>query len=385
MRAVEKRSRIRAAPAAPSSARSSGRSRSFPEPARERVDVSDRLDVARLAVVDDRASAAGVGRDHRQPGGECLDRDDGRAFVRRGEQEGVERAVPRADVVDVAEDVHAISDAERRCELLDVASQLAVPRDHEHRIRNECRGADEIERALDLRQAAGPADHERGLDAELGALGVAGRRGSADARVEIEAVVDDGDLLGRRHPEAHEVVAHLLADRDDPVGLPGQRALDLPEHALAHRVEVAGEHMPVKRVHDRAGPRRSLRAAPRRDPSSQPSRCACATRRVGVPAAGAAAPGASARRRTETPPVSGSPGEGRERPGRPRRSPSTTRPGGCGRRRRARRGPARAGPAASSSTDSAAPPTLRRAITWTIFIVADGHGSESSRDHACLR
>ena len=42
-------------------------------------------------MIDNRTRTAGVGRDDGRAGGERLDRDHGRAFVRRRQQEGVER------------------------------------------------------------------------------------------------------------------------------------------------------------------------------------------------------------------------------------------------------------------------------------------------------
>ena len=78
--------------------------------------------------------------------------------------------------------------------------------------------------------------------------------------------------------------------------------------------------------------------------------------------------GSRARRRGATARAAARADAGTARRARRRRAPSTPRPAGSCPRRRARRGRARCCPAASSSTDSAAPPTFSRAITCTIFM-----------------
>ena len=79
IRSVENRSRIRSAPSCAETLRDRSRSsRSSRQAAGEALDVADRREEARLAVVDDRARSAGVGRDDRHAGGERLDRDDRR-------------------------------------------------------------------------------------------------------------------------------------------------------------------------------------------------------------------------------------------------------------------------------------------------------------------
>ena len=229
----------------------------LPQPACQLGDVPDRRQVPGLAVVDDRTGAARVCRYHGHSCCECLDRDHRRALVRRCEQEGIERPVPGADVVDVAEDANPLTDAELLCQLLDGRPELSVTGQHQHASRHELGGAHEIERALDLRQAAGPADHERVVaDVQFGTLDRAGRCSWSDTLVEIEAVVDHRNLRRGRDAKANEIVTDLVADRDDAIGAARERTFDRSEHALAPVVEIAGEHVTVKRVHDgrRAGP-----------------------------------------------------------------------------------------------------------------------------------
>src|SRR5207247_5155483 len=113
-----------------------------------------------------------------------------RALVPRSEKKPVKGTVPVAEIVDVAEQLDAACEAEARREPLDVSAQLAVTREHEQAARHLCGRADEVERSLDGRQPAGPADHEVvWCRAHRGTLGVARGCGAGDAPAEVEAVV----------------------------------------------------------------------------------------------------------------------------------------------------------------------------------------------------
>src|SRR5581483_9686266 len=182
-------------------------------------------------------------------------------LVEGGEEQDVERRVPRTDVVDVPEQVHAVGDSELTRERFDLRSKLAVACEHERAPVDGRAHANEREGLLDLGQAAGPADDQRVVGgAEVVALRAARLIVGADPCVEVEAVRDDRDLLHGRDAQPHEVVALLVAHRDDAVGDMRERPFDAAVDALACRAEVAAQHVTVERVHE------GLRAAPARYP-----------------------------------------------------------------------------------------------------------------------
>ena len=134
IRPTAKRARTssRAARAHPLAQRRVARERR--EPLGQRLRVADRLEVAALAVPDDGARAARPGRDDRPLGRERLDRDHGRALVRRGQQERVERRVPGPDALLEADEPAAVGDAELGGERLHRGAILAVADEHEQRV-----------------------------------------------------------------------------------------------------------------------------------------------------------------------------------------------------------------------------------------------------------
>ena len=221
----------------------------------ERRNVADRRQEPRLAVVDHRAGAARRRRDDRHAGGERLDRNDRSALVGRRQEKRVERGVPRAEVVDVAEKPNALGDTEGLRELLDLGSELPVSGQHQHRLGQQLQHANQITGTLDLGQPPGPTDHERIAEPGCGASSLTGLRRRVDPSVEVEPVRDDDELGTRRDAEAHEVVAHLVAHRDECVGRVRERTFREPIRPLAPRSEVPTQDVAVVGVHDCAGPR----------------------------------------------------------------------------------------------------------------------------------
>ena len=82
---------------------------------------------------DDVAHAADVGADARHTSGERFDERDRRAFVARGQQEHVGRAVDGRQVAAPAKKTRAVGDAVRACQLFELAAPLAVADDQEQR------------------------------------------------------------------------------------------------------------------------------------------------------------------------------------------------------------------------------------------------------------
>ena len=182
--------------------------------------------------------AAGVGRDDGHAGGERLDRDDRRALVGRRQEERVERGVPRAEVVDVAEKPHAIGDAEGRARAARPRRAARRPRRATSAASGHAGASTRIRSSgpLDLGQPAGPADHERRRRARLRRVeprGPAPTSRSVASRSNPYGMT--ANLSRGATPKAHEVVAHLVADRDERVGRVRERTLRRAGYARSRR------------------------------------------------------------------------------------------------------------------------------------------------------
>ena len=98
------------------------------------------------------------------PGRERLDRDDGRPSFADVSRNASNARVPGADRLEVAEKPHAFGDARAPRRALHVGPVARRRRPARARVDARSRaaqGADQVERSLDRRQPAGPADDER--------------------------------------------------------------------------------------------------------------------------------------------------------------------------------------------------------------------------------
>src|SRR5919201_3386133 len=171
------------------------------------------------ALADDVGDAADPRRDHGAPGGQRLDHAHRSPLVARRQDERVEGAVERSDVLLVAEEERVADDPELVGAALELRAVRAVADEAERRFdaafAQQPEALEDVVAALNRRHAAHPADGEAFVgDAQIAScLGAAVRRGDPFAQLDPEP--DDRELLRRRDAELDEIVAHLRADGDE--------------------------------------------------------------------------------------------------------------------------------------------------------------------------